>query len=1123
MKTRLIFTLLILSWISTSSLLAQRNLRDIPPPNVEAEIKAMKVDPDFQVNLFAADPMVVNPIQMNFDPEGRLWIASSPIYPHILPGQEANDKIYVLDDRDGDGVAEKSTVFAEGLLIPTGVLPGDDGVYVANSTELIHFKDTDGDDKADQRRVVLSGFGTEDTHHIIHCFRWGVDGSFYFNQSIYIHSHVETPHGVRRLRAGGIWRFRPRSLELEVFVHGMVNGWGHHWDKWGQSFGTDGAYGQGTLYFMPGVKYVAALGARRLFTGLNRGTPKYCGAAIASGKHLPEDWRGDMITCDFRAQRVVRYSISEDKAGYSAKLEPTVIKSSHVAFRPVDVKMGPDGAIYLCDWYNPIIQHGEVDFRDERRNHTNGRIWRLSYKGNKALPNPKLKEKSIPELLDQLKAEEGWTRDNAKRLLHEKPASQVIPHLKTWLTKLDPQDSEYERMKLEGLWVAKGVDHHDFNLLKDLLNAKQGQARAAATRVLSHWGPYIYKVNELYEKVINDPFPRVRLEAVRGLSRIKQPWAADLAMKVMDHPMDKFIEYSLWRTVNDLKDVWVPNLQKGKIPFGGDTRKLDYALSAVGSNEVLGAIKNLAKDPNTSPANLKNQLLLITKIGKPDDLKFVAQRLKGANEDVQSSVIKELVSTSRSKKIVLGDQSSFVKEAINSKSASIKADAIRLVGLWKLNDIAPLLHKEEQTKDLSIVQAVFQSFARLGGERATYLEQVSSTSESTALRILATQAIASDGDINKSAQLATQLLTQELSEKDAESLLRAFISRQNGAESLAKALGETRLSTEVSLVGIQTLNKMAIKNSPLEPMFKKGMEERTSWGELKPAQVQKLLADVIKDGDPSRGEEIYHREKLACTTCHAIGGAGGVVGPDFSSIGASAPLDYLVESILFPQKKVKENYHSVQVITQAGQIITGIPVRDGDAEVVLRDADGKEHTIVASTILNRTTGGSIMPDGLIDELNRQELLDLISFTSKLGKTKAFSVGREKLIRRWRSFQALGNPKPNDDTIWKSVYSRVSGVLPFDTKKGSIVHLRGQIEVTTAGQVGLKFNSTAGLSVMVQGVQPQFQNHVTVVNLKPGINTLELTINLESRKGEGLKCELFEIPDSKASFQAVGGP
>src|SRR5205807_2557761 len=169
------------------------------------------------------DPLVAKPIQMNFDSDGRLWVATSEVYPQIKPGQKANDKIIILEDRDGDGRADNTTVFIDGLLIPTGVEPGDGGAYVANSTDLVHFADTKGTGRADHQRIVLSGFGTEDTHHIIHTLRWGPDGMLYFNQSTYIHSHIETPHGVRRLGGGGIWQFRPDTMRLEVFLHGLIN------------------------------------------------------------------------------------------------------------------------------------------------------------------------------------------------------------------------------------------------------------------------------------------------------------------------------------------------------------------------------------------------------------------------------------------------------------------------------------------------------------------------------------------------------------------------------------------------------------------------------------------------------------------------------------------------------------------------------------------------------------------------------------------------------------------------------------------------------------------------------------------------------------------------------------
>jgi len=311
--------------LSSSFAWAQKNAPlqvDIDPEN---ERKSFQVAEGLEVNLFAGDPQMAKPIQICFDTKGRLWAACSSTYPQVLPGQPNQDKILIMEDTDGDGKADKTTVFADGLLIPTGLAPGDGGVYVVDSTDLVHLSDTDGDGKADKRRVILSGFGTEDTHHMVHSLRWGMDGLLYFNQSIYIHSHLETPYGPKRLGGGGIWQLRPDTLELDIIMRGLVNSWGHHFDKWGQSFATDGAGGEGINYVVPRGYYVTAVGAKRIIQGLNPGSPKHCGLEILSGRHLPDDWQQSFVTNDFRGHRVCRFVLEQDGSGYISRQQPEVI------------------------------------------------------------------------------------------------------------------------------------------------------------------------------------------------------------------------------------------------------------------------------------------------------------------------------------------------------------------------------------------------------------------------------------------------------------------------------------------------------------------------------------------------------------------------------------------------------------------------------------------------------------------------------------------------------------------------------------------------------------------------------------------------------------------------------
>ena len=193
-------------------------------------------------------------------------------------------------------------MFADGLLLPTGLEIGNGGVYVAQSTELLHLRDSTGSGKADQHRTVLSGFGTEDTHHDLHTLRWGPDGRLYMNQSIYTRTDTETPHGVVQLKSGGTFRFDPRTEKLDILYRGWVNSWGHQFDRYGQSFLTDGAGGDGISWGVPGAMYTSYARARRLLGSISPAAlPKFCSIEIIHSRQFPVDWQGDAITCDFRA------------------------------------------------------------------------------------------------------------------------------------------------------------------------------------------------------------------------------------------------------------------------------------------------------------------------------------------------------------------------------------------------------------------------------------------------------------------------------------------------------------------------------------------------------------------------------------------------------------------------------------------------------------------------------------------------------------------------------------------------------------------------------------------------------------------------------------------------------
>jgi putative heme-binding domain-containing protein len=1130
-----------------SAVFAQANAK-VPDPDPELERKTFIVCDGFEVNLFAADPLLAKPIQMNFDPQGRLWVASSEVYPQIKPGQVANDKIIVLEDADGDGKAETTTVFADGLLIPTGVEPGDGGAYVANSTELIHLSASKPGGKADKTRVVLSGFGTEDTHHIIHTFRWGPDGCLWFNQSIYIHSHIETPHGVKRLNGGGIWRFRPESMELDVFVRGFVNSWGHHFDRWGQSLITDGAYGEGVNHGIPGAYFVTAVGATRIHKGLNPGSPKHCGIEVVSGRHLPDDWQGDVITNDFRGHRVCRFKLSEDGSTFASREMTEVIKSNHPAFRPIDVKMGPDGAIYIADWYNPIIQHGEVDFRDPRRDHVHGRIWRVTAKSRPLVKRPNLVGATTPELLEHLKAPEDWTRHNAKRALKERGAKDVIPALEAWVKQLDPNDPEHEHHLLEALWTYQSLDVIEPKLLERLLQSKEYRARAAAVRVLSHWHPRVPNAIALLAARAIDTEPRVRMEAVRALAATGKPEAVAPAFAALDRPVDRAMDYAMWLTARDLEPVWMPAFKAGTLDFGGDARKLAFALGAVGNKDVVKPLLGLIDSGKVPPDRLHGLYLLLARTGGPAELGRVVERA-AAEQDLlkgqRTELVRAVEESVRLRKVGRPPALGKLRLLLMSPERQARLPGARLVGHWKIEELRANLEAIGRLPvDATPAEtaAALEGIALFADARArSYLTAAAGPDAKPEVRRLAIAALAGL-DPAAAAAKAVELLAAAAPADDLGDLFAAFLNRRGGSAALAKALVGQKLHPDVAKVGLRAVRSSVQDAKQLTDALTAAAGLTAARTDYTPAEIRAYVDEVLTKGDAARGEAIYRRKEATCLACHAIAGAGGQVGPDLTSIGASAQVDYLVESLLIPNKAVKEGYHAMKVATLDGKVHVGIKTREADGRLYLRNADDKEIAIPDKDIDERGQSRSLMPDGLADQLTRQELVDLVRFMSELGKVGGpYAPTKARLVRRWQAFEptndnmnqirraraaaAVENP---DAFTWSSAYSKANGELPLDALPRLVVWkdsepfalARFQLDVTTGGPVKLKLNGTTGLALWV-GPTPVEVKDETVLDLKPGLQSLTFSVNLSQRK-DALRVELEDVPGSPARVNIVGG-
>ncbi|MFD2255644.1 PVC-type heme-binding CxxCH protein [Luteolibacter algae] len=521
-------------------------------------LDSLTVPEGYKIEMFASEkefPNLENPSQISFDNKGRLWVACMPTYPHYRPGDGMpDDKLLIYEDTDGDGRADKETVFADNLHLPIGFEFALEGVYVAQTPHLVLLRDTDGDDRADSSEVIITGFDSHDTHHAASAFCADASGSFMLCEGRFLHSNVESPYGPVRAVEGGFFRFSPQRTKLERTAQvNISNPWGFAYDKWGQDFAleTSGPRITWLLPISPKPNYGGQAKATVDLAPKGNAVRPTSGLEFVSSGNFPDDVQGDMLLCNnIGFLGIKQHKIEDDGTGFKTTHRQDLLVSSDGNFRPSDLEFAPDGSLYVSDWHNVLIGHMQHNARDPLRDHVHGRVYRISYTGRPLTKPAPVAGASVSDLLDNLKDTEYRTRYRTRRELRAHPANEVLPALAAWVEKLDKNDSEYEHHLLEALWTTWAMNDVDSTLLHTLLKAKDPHARAAAVRVLRYNYQVVDGYLDLLKAAANDSDGRVRLEAVIAASWVDTNEAMEVVEIAEKHPLDVWSKGAV-KTVSD--------------------------------------------------------------------------------------------------------------------------------------------------------------------------------------------------------------------------------------------------------------------------------------------------------------------------------------------------------------------------------------------------------------------------------------------------------------------------------------------------------------------------------------------------------------------------------------------
>ena len=967
----------------------------VPPPTsrVGAE-PPLVTPPDLAVDLVAKEPEMVQPVFLNFDERGRMWVVQYRQYPepagltllsrdsvwrvrydrkklpppYDSPEKAAfkgKDRIVILEDVKGDGSFSKETTFIDGLNITTAVCRGRDGVWVLSPPHLLWYPDTNHDDIPDgPPTVVLDGFGIEDTHSVANSLRWGPDGWLYGAVGSTVTADIIRPgldtEPIVHMVGQGIWRYDPVSRRFEVFAEGGGNAFSVEIDAKGRIFsGHNGGDTRGFHYVQGGYlrkgfdkhgdlsnPYAFGYFPAMSHEKVKRFSHNFI---IYEGGAFPPRYNGKLVAIDPMNQYLPLAEITPRGATFGTRDIDTLIRTEDNKFRPVDIKHGPDGAIYLADWRDFQINHyrnheGQIT-RDE------GRIYRLRARDAKpGYPAFDLRRQTSAELLALLRHENRWWRDAARQILAERRDAQLIPGLRAELERNQPG-----QFALEALWALNLSGGFDETLARQLFRHADPHVRLWSVRLVGDASTVTPDTaRALVALAMTEPEAEVRSQLAATAKRLPVGEALPLVKALLAHDEDlndPYIPLQLWWALESKSADHAGELLA---MFGSSAEASPWRYPMVNAHIASRLMRRFA-----SAGGAKNFEVCATLLSQAPDPVSRQKLIEGFEEAFAGRALPTLPETLVNALVRVGGGSLSLR--MRQKDPAAMEEALRLMA----DTTAPVT---ERVRVITTFGEVVHPAAapRLGARLSEGKPEI--------VRAALTAAAAyDDSSLTRSilqsyGQFAAEEKTIALSvlasrRESARALVDAIERREIDAASVAPDLREKlRLVADAGLT------------SKLDAVF--GVREAAQPAEIT-QEITRILA-VIKDGQgsPYAGRDHYMQR---CAACHRLFNRGGDLGPDLTAFKRD-DLPNLVLAIVNPNAEIREGYEPFVLTKTDGTVHSGFLAGQDARQVVLRDMAGLSVTVDRKAIGSLTgMGASLMPAGLLSGLSDRELRDLFTY------------------------------------------------------------------------------------------------------------------------------------------------